>query len=246
PGMEPTPTRMTDTLAKLSDTAVYGWQQAASGLAAVWAPENTREALFESMKRREVYATTGTRIRVRLFAGFDFEQADLTRPDWAERGYALGVPMGGVLRKAAWFSKPGFLIRAMRDPDGANLDRIQIIKGWLSPEGERQEKIYDVALSDGRVVGPDGKAPAVGNTVDLKKASYRNSIGASLLEAYWEDPDFDRNQSAFYYARVIEIPTPRWTTLDAKAFGVEVPDVAETMTQERAYTSPVWYSPSTD
>jgi hypothetical protein len=198
------------------------------------------------MLRREVYATTGTRISVRLFAGFDFGEADLTRPDWAKRGYAKGVPMGGVLGKASRLSKPGFLIRAMRDPDGANLDRIQIIKGWLSAAGERRERIYDVALSDDREVGADGKVPTVGNTVDLKQASYRNSVGASLLEAFWEDSDFDRNQNAFYYARVIEIPTPRWTTLDAKAFGSEVPDVAETTTQERAYTSPVWYSPAAD
>lgn len=242
-GMEPTPTRMTDSLAKLHDATIFGWQMVASGLAAVWAPENTRAALFEAMERKEVYATTGTRISVRLFAGFEFEEEDLAEPDWATRGYALGVPMGGVLGKASWFSKPGFLVRAMRDPDGANLDRIQIVKGWLNGEGERQEKVYDVALSDGRKVGRNGEAPSVGNTVDLKDATYRNSIGASLLEAFWEDPDFDRNQRAFYYARVIEIPTPRWTTIDAEVFGSDVPKESATTTQERAYTSPVWYSP---
>jgi hypothetical protein len=245
-GMEPSPTRMTDSLARLADATVFGWQMVASGLAAVWAPENTRGALFEAMVRKEVYATTGTRIRVRLFGGFDFEEKDLDDPDWAEHGYAVGVPMGGVLKKASRFSKPGFLVRAMRDPDGANLDRIQIVKGWLDASGQRQEKVYDVALSDGRQVGSNGLAPTVGNTVDLKNATYRNSIGATLLDVFWEDPDFDRNQSAFYYVRVIEIPTPRWTTHDAKIFGSEVPEVSETIVQERAYTSPIWYSPSGD
>ncbi len=243
-GMEPSPTRMTDALARVGDVSVFGWEQVASGLAAVWAPENTRDAIFEAMERKEVYATTGTRIRVRLFGGFDFAENDLADPAWAERGYALGVPMGGILEKASWFSKPGFLVRAMRDPDGANLDRIQIVKGWLGASGKRQEKVYDVALSDGRQVGSNGRAPAVGNTVDLETATYRNSIGATLLEAFWEDPDFDRKQSAFYYVRVLEIPTPRWTTHDAKVFGSDVPEVSETIVQERAYTSPIWYSPS--
>ena len=242
-GLEPNPTRMTDALAKLADATVFGWQQTSSGLAAVWAVENTREALFAAMERKEVYATTGTRIRVRLFAGYDFAQEDLANPEWAARGYALGVPMGGVLGKASRFAKPRLLVRALRDPDGANLDRIQIVKGWINSQGERKEKIYDVALSDGRAVGPDGRAPLVGNTVDLKSATYRNSIGDSMLEAFWEDPDFDRNQRAFYYARVIEIPTPRWTTYDAKAFGARIPGESESITQDRAYTSPIWYSP---
>ena len=242
-GMEPTPTRMTDALAKVGTQAVFGWQQVASGLAAVWAKENTREAIFAAMERRETYATTGTRIRVRLFAGFDFEPSDLTEPDWAVKGYAEGVPMGGVLGKASWFDSPGLLVRAMKDPDGANLDRVQIVKGWVGSDGRSQEKVYDVALSDGRVVGRDGRAPAVGNTVDLETASYRNSIGAAMLEAFWKDPDFDRRQRAFYYARVIEIPTPRWSTFDAKVFGADVPDGVDRTTQERAYTSPIWYSP---
>jgi hypothetical protein len=243
-GMEPSATRMTDALAKVQDAAVFGWQMAASGLAAVWAKENTREALFEAMERRETYATTGTRMRIRLFGGFDFEAADLAAPDFAARGYGRGVPMGGVLPKAGMFAKPGFLVRAMRDPDGANLDRIQIVKGWVAKDGERKEKVYDVALSDGRVVGPDGRAPAVGNTVDVKRATYQNSIGAALLEAYWEDPDFDRRQSAFYYVRVIEIPTPRWTAYDAAVFDAEIPEITESVTQERGYTSPIWYSPT--
>lgn len=242
-GMEPSPTRMTDALAKLGDSAVFGWQQVASGLAAVWAVENTRAALFEAMERRETYATTGTRIRVRLFAGFDFEATDLEEPDWAHKGYAHGVPMGGVLGKASWFDRPGFLVRALRDPDGANLDRIQIVKGWIGGDGESHEKVYDVALSDGREIAKDGSIRPVGNTVDLKAATYRNSIGDSMLETFWQDPDFDRKQRAFYYARVIEIPTPRWSTYDAAVFGSDVPDGVDRVTQERAYTSPVWYSP---
>ena len=244
-GMEPSGTRMTDALAKVSNASVMGWQQVASGLAAVWARDNTREALFESMERRETYATTGPRMRVRLFGGFGFEAADLDRPGWATHGYAAGVPMGGVLPKAGLFKKPGFLVQALRDPEGANLDRIQIVKGWLGKGGERKERVYDVALSDGRSVGSDGRAPRVGSTVRLADATYSNSIGASILETFWEDPDFDRSQSAFYYARVLEIPTPRWTAFDANTFGAKVPkesDVREI--QERAYTSPIWYDPS--
>lgn len=242
-GMEPTPTRMTDALAQLDDEPVLGWQQVASGLAAVWAEENTRAAIFDAMRRKETYATTGTRMRVRLFAGYDFEAADLTRPDWATHGYDKGVPMGGDLPRAAWFAKPGFLIRAWRDPHGANLDRVQIVKGWLDDGGESHERVYDVALSDGRQVGDDGKAPPVGNTVDLATATWSNAIGAAMLETFWEDPDFDRDQRAFYYVRVLEIPTPRWSTIDAKVFGSEVPDGVDRTTQDRAYTSPVWYDP---
>ena len=242
-GMEPTPTRMTDALAKVGDNAVFGWQQVASGLAAVWAEENSRAALFDAMQRKETYATTGTRMRVRLFAGYDFETEDLARPDWATHGYASGVPMGGDLSRASWFAKPGFLVRAWRDPRGANLDRIQIVKGWLGDDGESRERVYDVALSGGRVVDEDGKAPPVGSTVDLATASHSNTIGAAMLETFWEDPDFDRDQRAFYYVRVLEIPTPRWSTIDAEVFGAEVPDGVDRTTQERAYTSPVWYHP---
>jgi hypothetical protein len=242
-GMEPTPTRMSDYLAKVGETGIVGWEQVASGLAAVWAHENTREALFEAMERRETYATTGSRIRVRLFAGFDFDATDITTPDLARRGYSAGVPMGGVLGKASMFAKPGFLVRAMRDPDGANLDRIQMVKGWVDESGERHEKVYDVALSNGRTVGKDGSVPAVGNTVDVKNATYSNSVGAAMLEAFWEDPDFDRKQRVFYYARVLEIPTPRWTAYDAEVFDAKIPEESEAITQERAYTSPVWYSP---
>lgn len=242
-GMEPTPTRMTDALAKVGDSAVFGWQQVASGLAAVWAEENTRAALFDAMRRKETYATTGTRIRVRLFAGYGFEEEDLARPDWAVHGYAEGVPMGGDLGRARWFAKPRFLVRAWRDPQGANLDRIQIVKGWQGDDGETHERVYDVALSDGREVGEDGRVPPVGSTVDVGRGTFANSIGTAMLETWWEDPDFDRDQRAFYYVRVLEIPTPRWSTLDARVFGAEVPDGVDRTTQERAYTSPVWYHP---
>jgi len=216
----------------------------AAGLAAVWARENTREAIWDALKRKEVFATTGTRVRVRVFGGFDFAQTDLTRSDFAKYGYANGVPMGGDLRAAPSGKAPGFLIRALRDPDGANLDRVQIIKGWLDAAGETHERVYDVAVSDDRTIGPDGRCKTpVGNTVDVANASYTNAIGAPFLEAYWRDPAFDPAERAFYYVRVIEIPTPRWTTYDAKFFGVALPTDVPASIQERAYTSAIWYTP---
>lgn len=223
---------------------VEAWQVSSSGIAAVWSRENTREALWDAMKRKEVYATTGTRTRVRLFGGWNFNAEDLDRSDFARYGYANGVPMGGDLSAAGGEKTPGFLVRAMRDPDGANLDRVQIIKGWTDVEGEIHEKIYDLAVSDGRNIGKDGRAGTpVGNTVNVKQASYTNAIGAPQLQAFWRDPDFDPKLRAFYYVRAIEIPTPRWTTYDAKIFGVDIPEGAPTSIQERAYTSPIWYSP---
>jgi len=215
----------------------------ASGLAAVWARENTREALWDAMKRKEVYATTGTRMRVRVFGGFDFSEQDMERSDFAERGYAQGVPMGGDLASAPAGKAPTFMIRALRDPDGANLDRIQVIKGWTTQDGEPKEKIYDVAWSGERKPGPDGKLPPVGDTVNVEEATYTNAIGAPYLDAFWVDPDFDPAERAFYYVRVLEIPTPRWTTYDAKVFGVERPKDQPASQQERAYTSPIWYTP---
>ena len=227
-----------------SDITQYAWQTSASGLAAVWARENTREGIWDAMSRKEVYATSGTRLLVRVFAGWDFEASDLDRSDFAEQGYARGVPMGGDLSNAPAGQAPSLLMRAVRDADGANLDRIQVIKGWLDATGETQERIYDVAVSDGRVIGADGRSrTSVGNTVNVEDASYTNAIGEPYLSAYWEDPDFDPTQRAFYYVRVIEIPTPRWTTYDAKFFGVEIPEGAPTSIQDRAYTSPIWYSP---
>jgi hypothetical protein len=181
---------------------------------------------------------------VRVFGGFDFTEADLARSDFAEHGYAVGVPMGGDLAIPATDQVPSFLVRAVRDADGANLDRVQIVKGWLDADGIPQEQVYDVAWSDGRQPDPDGQLPPVGNTVNVADASYANSIGAPILQAYWQDPEFDPNQQAFYYVRVLEIPTPRWTTYDAKFFGVELPQDVPASIQERAYTSPIWYTPA--
>lgn len=222
---------------------MYARQIGASGIAAVWARENTREALWDAMARKEVFATTGTRMRVRVFGGFDYTPDDLVRSDFAKYGYDHGVPMGGDLKAAAKGKEPTFLIRAVRDPDGANLDRVQVVKGWLDAEGKTHEQVYDVAWSGDRKPGARGKLPAVGNTVNVADASYTNAIGAPFLSAYWKDPEFDPKQRAFYYVRVLEIPTPRWTTYDAKIFGVKLPDDVPAAIQERAYTSPIWYNP---
>jgi hypothetical protein len=218
-------------------------ETSASGLAAVWARDNTREALWDAMARKEVYATTGTRLVVRVFGGFDFTAQDLERSDFAEQGYKRGVPMGGDLKSASAGKAPTFLVHAMRDADGANLDRIQVVKGWLDASGKTQEKVYDVAWSGDRKPGANGKLPPVGNTVNVPEASYSNSIGAPYLTAYWRDPAFDPKLRAFYYVRVLEIPTPRWTTYDAKIFGVKLPTDVPASIQDRAYTSPIWYTP---
>ena len=218
-------------------------QSSASGLAAVWAVDNSREALWDAMARKEVYATTGTRLMVRVFAGFEFVADDIQRHDFAKYGYQKGVPMGGDLSQAPDGKAPSFLIRALRDVDGANLDRAQVVKGWMDTKGKLHEKVYDVAWSGDRQMDADGKLPPVGNTVDVADASYTNTIGDPLLLAYWQDPDFDPKQQAFYYVRVIEIPTPRWTTYDAKFFKIELPEGIPTAIQDRAYTSPIWYTP---
>ncbi len=226
------------------DYTIRHYQASASGLAAVWARENTREALWDAMKRKEVYATTGTRLLVRVFAGWDFAPEEVDRWDFAATGYARGVPMGGELRDAPAGRAPVLMIRALRDADAANLDRIQVIKGWLDDDGEVHERIYDVAVSDDREIGSDGRcSEPVGNTVNVEEATYTNAIGDPILFGYWTDPDFDSSQRAFYYVRVIEIPTPRWTTFDAKVFGVALPEGVPPSIQERAYTSPIWYTP---
>jgi hypothetical protein len=226
------------------DLSTFSSEEVASGLAAVWARGNTREALFDAFQRQEVYATTGSRILVRVFGGWDFGADEVERPDFADQGYARGVPMGGDLKKAPRGKAPTFMIRALRDPDNANLDRVQIIKGWLDKNGETRERIYDVALSDGRKIGRDGRCKTpVGSTVDVAEASYTNTIGDPLLTAHWVDPDFDPDQPAFYYVRVIEIPKPRWTAYDAKRFGIDMPDNVPMTVQDRAYTSPIWYTP---
>jgi hypothetical protein len=210
----------------------------------VWARENTREALWDAMARKEVYATTGTRIRVRVFGGWNFQPADLQRSNFAAYGYANGVPMGGDLARATPRQVPSFVMQALRDPDGANLERMQVIKGWVDKNGETHEKIWDVAVSDGRSIGADGRAhEAVKNTVNVAEATYMNSVGAAFFGAQWRDPEFNPAEPAFYYVRVIEIPTPRWTTYDAKVFGVKLPGDVPASIQERAYTSPIWYTP---
>ena len=221
----------------------YASDTSSAGLAAVWSTKNTRASIFEAMQRRETYATTGPRMTVRVFAGWDFEADDVHRSDFAKHGYEYGVPMGGDLSAAPEGKAPGLVIRALRDPDSANLDRIQVIKGWQDSTGATHEKVYDVALSDDRAVGPDGKAPPVGTTVDLAGPSYKNTIGDPLLFGYWVDPDFNPAENAFYYVRVIEIPTPRWIAYDAVIFDVEMPDDIVMTLQERAYTSPIWYTP---
>lgn len=221
------------------------WTLAASGYAAVWAEENTRESLFAAMKRKEVYATTGPRITVRFFGGWNYDADEALRPDIAKIGYSKGVPMGSDLTHAPKGKAPSFLIRAVKDPDGANLDRVQVIKGWRETNGALREKIYNVALSDHRKEDQNGNVKPVGNTVDVKEASYTNSIGDPELATVWRDPNFNENELAFYYLRVLEIPTPRWTAYDAKFFGVkDVPDEVPMVTQERAYTSPIWYTPA--
>jgi hypothetical protein len=243
-GYEPDPNRMNHLFMQSTRGKMMSWGQVASGLGAVWAMDNTREALFDAMKRKEVYGTTGSRIRVRFFGGWDYTETDLMSREPAFAGYQKGVPMGGDLPPTEGDKAPTFMVYALRDTIGGNLDRIQIIKGWLDKEGQTHERIYDVAVSDGREIGEDGRCKTpVGNTVDAKTASFTNTIGASELGAVWTDPDFNTIQKAFYYARVIEIPTPRWTTIDAFRFGISIPEGAPVSTQERAYTSPIWYSP---
>ncbi|MHC4617020.1 MAG: DUF3604 domain-containing protein [Planctomycetota bacterium] len=243
-GTEPNPGRAEHPVLAMGGVVVMGWEQAASGYAAVWATENTREALFEAMERKEAYATTGSRMFVRFFGGWDFDASDAQTRRPATTGYIKGVPMGGDLRKAPAGKAPTFLVAALKDPIGANLDRIQIIKGWLDSKGELHEKVYDVAVSDGRKIGRDGRCKTkVGNTVDVKNATWSNTIGDTELITVWKDPDFDAGELAFYYARVIEIPTPRWTAYDAMRFGIEMLDDVPMTTQERAYTSPIWYTP---
>ncbi len=242
---EPSPERMTKTFFADPKTGVkvMDWEVAAAGYAAVWATENTREAIFDAMHRRETYATTGTRMMVRFFGGFDFEAPDANTRNPAAAGYAKGVPMGGELSKAPAGRVPTFLVAALRDPLGANLDRIQVIKGWMDAKGELHEKVFDVAWSGGRKPGADGKLPPVGNTVDEANATWSNTIGAPELITVWKDPSFDAAQRAFYYVRVIEIPTPRWTAYDAKRFGVKPLPGTRMAVTERAYTSPIWYNP---
>ncbi|MDP2517486.1 DUF3604 domain-containing protein [Shimia thalassica] len=244
-GVEPEPNRWQHLVIEAPDPefSIYGWQQASGGYAGVWATENTREAIFDAFERREVYATTGSRMMVRLFGGWDFSEADALSRLPADIGYAKGVPMGGDLKSAPDGKAPTFLFAALKDPYSGNLDRIQIIKGWLNEDGTTSEKVYDVAWSGDRAKGADGKVPSVGNTVDVANATWTNTIGAPELIGVWTDPEFDPALKAVYYARVIEIPTPRWTAYEAYRFQVEMSDEVPMTTTERAYTSPIWYTP---
>ncbi|WP_160154075.1 DUF3604 domain-containing protein [Microbulbifer sp. ALW1] len=212
------------------------------GLAAVWAPENTREAIYAALMRKETYATSGTRMKLRFFGGWDFSDDTLSKADWLQQAYDAGVPMGGDLPSAGGGKKPVFLISAMKDSAGANLDRIQVVKGWVE-DGEQREAIFDVALSDGRVADSDGKVAPVGNTVDPSTATYTNEIGDAQLSVVWRDDNFQPQQHAFYYVRVLEIPTPRWSTYDAKALGRKPREDLPVSIQERAWSSPIWYTP---
>lgn len=242
-GAEPKPERMEHPFLKNEKGTIMGWGMVSSGLAAVYAKDNSRASIFDAMSRKEVYATTGSRMMVRFFGGWDFTDADMATRNPAFAGYEKGVPMGGNLRHPTGDKAPSFMVYALRDPIGGNLDRIQVIKGWLDSRGNTHEKVYDVVWSGNRTPGENGKLPAVGNTVDAATANFTNTIGSPELATVWTDPDFDPGQSAFYYARVIEIPTPRWTTYEALRFGIPIPEGAPVSTQERAYTSPIWYTP---
>jgi hypothetical protein len=242
---EPRPERWSEDAMKFGERSIKGWQITAAGYTGVWATENTRAALWDAMKRRETYGTSGPRIIVRFFGGFDFAPEDAQTRLPGEIGYAKGVPMGGDLQKAPPGKPATFLVAALRDPLGANLDRIQIIKGWVDKDGKTQEKIFDVVWgnADKRSIGADGKLAPVGSTVDLANATWTNTIGAPELITVWKDPEFDPTLRAFYYARVLEIPTPRWTAYDAKRFGVKMDSNVPMVTVERAITSPIWYTP---
>ncbi len=224
------------------DIAIRTYETLAAGLAAAWARENTREAIWDAFKRKEVYATTGSRMTVRVFAGWDFEADEVHRLDFAAEGYARGVPMGADLFAGPEGAAPSFMVRALRDPDGANLDRIQIVKGWVDADGAPRTKVFDAAWAGDRDPDAEGKLPPVGNTVE--GASYTNTIGAAAIGAHWVDPEFDPGQRAYYYIRVLEIPTPTWLAHDAAFYGeLDLPDDAVLVHQERAYTSPIWYTP---
>ncbi len=230
-------------MAQIGDRKFEGWAMVSSGYAAVWATENTREAIWDAMMRKETYATTGPRMLVRFFGGWEFAAADAQNRLPAAVGYSKGVPMGSDLRHAPAGKAPTFLVAALKDPLSGNLDRIQIVKGWVDSKGKRHEKVYDVAWSGDRMPGRAGKLPPVGNTVDVRNATWTNTIGTPELITVWKDPAFDPKQRGFYYARVIEIPTPRWTAYDAKRFNVKMSPNVPMITQERAYTSPIWYTP---
>ncbi len=242
-GGEPDATRASEAQNLGTRKGRFGWHYLAGGYAAVWATANTRAAIFDAMTRKEIYATTGPRMKVRFFGGWDFNAGDFSG-DWVTAGYKRGVPMGADLKPGK--GAPSFLISALKDPIGANLDRVQMVKGWVDASGQMQEKIFDVVWGDAdrRPRGANGKVPAVGDTVDIAKASYNNSIGDPELQTVWRDPEFNANQKAFYYLRVLEIPTPRWVLFDAIRYGAKLLPGTELKSQERAYSSPIWYNPT--
>ena len=242
-GKEPEPERWKKLVGEFGENRIFGWEQVSSGYAAVWATENTREAIWDAMMQKRVYATTGPRMTVWFFGGWDFDQEDAQHRAPGLIGYSKGVPMGGDLSRAPKGKAPSFLVASLKDPYSGNLDRIQIVKGWMDENGKTREKVYDVAWSDNRKPDSKGKLPSVGNTVDVENASWTNTIGAAELLTVWKDPGFNPEQRAFYYAKVIEIPTPRWTAYDAKRFNVKMDENVPMITQERAYTSPIWYTP---
>ena len=219
---------------------IEGHTLVASGYTGVWAEDNTRASIFDAFIRRETYGTTGPRMKVRFFGGWDYTDADLYAPNSATLGYDKGVPMGGDLKANAGEKKsPTFMVSALRDAVGANLDRVQIVKGWIDADSKLHEKVYDIAVSGDRKIDANGVCKAaVGNTVDIEKATWSNTIGSTDLGTVWTDPDFDATESSFYYVRVLEIPTPRWIFYDKLRFGVELPKNAQLIGQERAYTSP--------
>jgi hypothetical protein len=218
-------------------------EQGSAGLSCVWAEENTREAIYDAMARKETWATSGSRITLRVFGGYDFEDTEPGDPNWAEMGYQNGVPMGADLQANTNNKAPQLMIWALKGPNSGNLDRIQVIKGWVDADGKTYEKIHDVVWSGDRQINNVGKLPAIGNTVDIANASYTNTIGSTELKTVWTDPEFDASESAFYYVRVLEIPTPRWSTYDAKTLGIEPPKDFPATIQERAWSSPIWYTP---
>ena len=239
---QPTPERMVNSMANN-----VLWKNrfiVASGYAAVWARQNTRAEIFDALRRKEVYATTGSRIRVRFFAGWQYAPELIANPDYLDTAYAQGVPMGGDMTPPPQNGKPTLLVVAAKDPDGANLDRVQVVKGWLDRTGNLHERVYDVAWAGDRTPDPkSGKVPAIGSTVDVENSTYSNSIGAADLATVWTDPSFERDERAFYYVRVLEIPRPRWTTKDAAYFKLPLPKDVPLEIQDRAYTSPIWYTP---
>lgn len=243
--VEPSKDRVSHPFVKSKLGAFEGYTLVASGYTGIWAHENTRAALFDAMERKETYGTTGPRMEVRFFGGWDYEDGDVYANNAVSIGYAKGVPMGGDLKVAGKNKKaPNFMVSALRDPLSGNLDRVQIIKGWMDKAGKLHERVYDIAVSDDRHIDKNGRAKKpVGNTVNLKTATWSNSIGDTQLATVWTDPDFDPAESSFYYVRVLEIPTPRWVLYDKVRLGAEIPKEAKLVGQERAYTSPIWYSP---